>query len=1222
MNGLQNVVHRLRSAAVCQQSGLKDGYLLERFLAWHDQAAFAGLVHRHGRMVLGVCRRILRNHADAEDAFQATFLILVRKANSIVPRDNLANWLYGVANRTALKARMTMSRHETRQRRYRDTMASMTPAEKVWQDVLPLLDQELARLPDAYRSPIVLCDLEGKTRREAARQLGWPEGTVAGRLARGREMLAGRLARKGVLPATAALAGVLACNASAGGISSKLVAATTEGALAIATGASSVASGVIGAKVAALTSGVLRTMLISKLKLASALLCAAGILIGASGIATNPALGGGGAGEAECGGLAANQPADASAAGDVSEQAQADGQHKGLIATMGSAVLRHAGRVFFVSYVAGGRQIVSAGRDQTMRLWDASTGREIRRFDLSSNADRANQQNGAMMAGDFTFSMASDLDFPVATSPDGKHVAALDKNVLRIWELETGKEREAIRYLFPVGQAKAQMVAGGNARPGMLAQTALPSFVFSSDGKRLLVVMQGGVVRAWDVQGGKWAGESSKARNADKTATAWIVSGDGRYLAWQEGSNEQKDGLLKVEEIQTGALVATIQAGVGVQNRIHMTQFLADNKTLAWNTLGGELQILEIGKDKAPRPVTKAPTGKRLFDTALAFAPDDSRVAFMTNNFTIAVLDLKAGDMVWNLTAKPGDMVAVPSGAVVAPPRAFANWIRRGSDMAFSPDGKRLAASLGGLAVHQFDLETGKAIPRPGAGHATSILRLAIDGGTLVTCAAGDGVRLWNGVDGKEAGSLELAWKPGATVLSPNGKQVLAFRDGKIQTWDIASRQKIREVAAGQAAATWMAASPGANLLALRAPDNLRIRLIDAATGKVLREMQDSNVPETGQLQVITATMGGPGKDVVTGEVVFSPDGRFLAAANMFKKLTLWDVESGAKLWESDVGSSVAVHRFAFSPDGLMLVAVQGDGTLALIEATTGLVRRVIGEPRRETGSNTISVLSVGGGRYSLRFDDASENASSVAFSPAGRYVAASHASPGFEVWDVYAGKPAQGFGKHQGSITSLIFSADGKRIFSGSADTTAMAWDVSNLPAVPVLAKEELPAKMVVGLEADLAGKDAAKAYDAMRRLAGDGKAAVEVARRALKAVAAIDPKRVDQLIAELSDGKYDVRRKATAELEKHGELVVPALRDALRTDVSLEARQRMEGILAKITNAGRNPALVRDLRLVELLELVGTAEAREVLTGVSGGAHDARLTREAKQTLERIGR
>src|SRR5262249_22645957 len=147
------------------------------------------LVRRHAPMVWGVCRRVLGNLHDAEDAFQATFLILVRKAASIASPKLLANWLYGVAHQTALKARATNAKRRVRERQVTHMPEPAANEPDRWNDLQPLLDQELARLPNKYRVAIVLCDLEGKTRKEAAWQLGVPEGTLAARVARGRVML-------------------------------------------------------------------------------------------------------------------------------------------------------------------------------------------------------------------------------------------------------------------------------------------------------------------------------------------------------------------------------------------------------------------------------------------------------------------------------------------------------------------------------------------------------------------------------------------------------------------------------------------------------------------------------------------------------------------------------------------------------------------------------------------------------------------------------------------------------------------------------------------------------------------------------------------------------------------------------------------------------------------------------------------------------------------------
>lgn len=192
--------HLRRAATRPWTDECSDGELLDRYLRARDADAFAALLERHGPMVLGVCRRVLGHEADAEDAFQATFLVLVRKAATISPRNMVGNWLYGVAHRTALKARAMNALRRQKEQATAQTVAAGAPEAAV-EDVR-VLEQALHALPDKYRAPLLLCALEGKTLREAALHLGWPQGTVACRIARGREMLSRRLVRQGVLTLT------------------------------------------------------------------------------------------------------------------------------------------------------------------------------------------------------------------------------------------------------------------------------------------------------------------------------------------------------------------------------------------------------------------------------------------------------------------------------------------------------------------------------------------------------------------------------------------------------------------------------------------------------------------------------------------------------------------------------------------------------------------------------------------------------------------------------------------------------------------------------------------------------------------------------------------------------------------------------------------------------------------------------------------------------------
>ncbi|HEV3118103.1 MAG TPA: sigma-70 family RNA polymerase sigma factor, partial [Gemmataceae bacterium] len=226
--------HLRTTELLSDRARMTDGDLLERFVAGRDEAAFAALVRRHGPMVWGVCRRVLAGHQDAEDAFQATFLVLVRKAASVVPREMVGNWLYGVAHRTALNARAKEAQRRTRERQVTQMPEPADREQDLWQDLQPVLDQELSRLPNKYRAAIALCDLAGKTRKEVAQQFGVPEGTLSGWLTRGRAMLAKRLARQGLAMSAAALAAVLSQNVLSAGVPPTAVSNTIKAARLLA----------------------------------------------------------------------------------------------------------------------------------------------------------------------------------------------------------------------------------------------------------------------------------------------------------------------------------------------------------------------------------------------------------------------------------------------------------------------------------------------------------------------------------------------------------------------------------------------------------------------------------------------------------------------------------------------------------------------------------------------------------------------------------------------------------------------------------------------------------------------------------------------------------------------------------------------------------------------------------------------------------------------------
>ncbi|WP_231749273.1 RNA polymerase sigma factor [Tautonia plasticadhaerens] len=263
--------------------GLSDGQLLDRFVERHEEAVFEAIERRHGPMVWGVCRRVLRDHHDAQDAYQATFLVLARKAASIAHREKLGNWLYGVAYQTAMKARATRAKRQAREVQVPD-VPEPEIREQNRDDLLARLDRQLSRLPEKYRIPIVLCELEGRTHREAAEQLGVPVGTVSGRLSRARAMLARQLSRRGEAISGGSLAVLLAGEASAG-MPNALIGSTAQAASLIAARRAMMA-GMVSAEIAALTEEVMKMMLLSKIKIVMVvLLVSLALAVGGTGLA-------------------------------------------------------------------------------------------------------------------------------------------------------------------------------------------------------------------------------------------------------------------------------------------------------------------------------------------------------------------------------------------------------------------------------------------------------------------------------------------------------------------------------------------------------------------------------------------------------------------------------------------------------------------------------------------------------------------------------------------------------------------------------------------------------------------------------------------------------------------------------------------------------------------------------------------------------------------------
>jgi RNA polymerase sigma factor (sigma-70 family) len=290
---LNNFISQVKAVEMGREIAA-DGDLLTAYLQTRDDAAFAALVHRHAAMVWGVCRRILRHQQDAEDAFQATFLVLVHKAAGVADRVAVGNWLYGVAHQTAVRVRANTMKTNRRERQGATVLDPPAPERTDDSDLRDIVDDEVVSLPDKYRAVVVLCDLEERPRSEVARRLGVPEGTVAGRLARARAMLAKRFARRGLaLPG-----GVVTALVLEGGVTASapaaVVASTVKVASVVAAGQvlAGIPPGVVSARAVSIANATLTAMRLTRVK-AVALVVAIGFVCGTLGFSAYRSLDGG-----------------------------------------------------------------------------------------------------------------------------------------------------------------------------------------------------------------------------------------------------------------------------------------------------------------------------------------------------------------------------------------------------------------------------------------------------------------------------------------------------------------------------------------------------------------------------------------------------------------------------------------------------------------------------------------------------------------------------------------------------------------------------------------------------------------------------------------------------------------------------------------------------------------------------------------------------------------
>jgi RNA polymerase sigma factor (sigma-70 family) len=1098
-----------------------DGELLERFRARREEAAFAALVERHGPLVLRVCRRILRDPGAAEDAFQATFLVLARKAASVGRRERLAGWLRGVAARIALHACADMARRADREARVPSRIPADPLAEVSGRELCEALEEEVQRLPERLRGPVCLCFLEGRTRDEAARQLGWSLRTLQRRLGQARKLLQVRLSRRGLTLAAALLAAEVT-RPAVQAVPALLVCTTTRAVGRFALGPC--AGGAAPTPAVALARRFLQTTAAARARLAAAVLLAAGLVGGGTALLAGhsrpaqppPA-------QSEAPPTPAKQPTPAPR---VKARQDAFGDPLPPHALIRLGTLRWRTNAAYLAFLADGKTLVTADRfpGSTVRLWDAATGQERRRFALPRKflASITLSPDGRTLALNYM------------NEPDARAIALGDLGgPVVLWDAATGKE---------VRQLDARQMALGLA--------------FSPSGKLLAGACYDKVIRLWDTTTGALVRAITGHGIYVKEVT---FSPDGRLLA---GAGHDKT--IRLWGVRTGKEQAKLVGHTEVPSAL---AFSADGKLLASaSARDASARIWDVATGKEVRKLT----GLRGSPHCLAFSPDGKVLATGTADATQAAVQLWAPETGEELHRREG-----PWAWVVA--------------LAFSPDGQVLASAGTDNTIRLWDAATARETRAPG-GLPGVVQRVAFsaDGKSLYTQCVDQQLQEWDAERGTLQRRLvvrEEGPHRGSATFSPD-RRLLAtpgWNDNVVRLWDMSTGKMLRSLE-GHRTPPWNVTFSDDGRLLASAGSDKTVFIWETATGKERRRIAD----QPGQVRC----------------VAFAPDGRVLAGAvtpsAQEALIKLWDVGTGKELRSWSVNQ--LPNDLRFSPDGRYL-------------AFSG---RRAGSP--PVPGAAIILWDVAAGREYCRFvlPDARENGR-LAFSPDGRALASANGDGLIRLWEVATARERGRFSGHKVGTTDLTFSPDGTRLASGGLDTTALIWDVTGL------ADEVKPVRLspaeAAALWDDLADADAVKAHRAVWKLTAAPAEALALLAKKLRPAEADEP-RVDRLIAELDGADFDRRRKAARELERLGEQAEAALRKALAGTASAEMRRRVKQLLAKLEGPAVAPKTLRAVRAVEVLEHLGTPEARRLLRALAQGAPSARLTREARGSLGRLGR
>jgi RNA polymerase sigma factor (sigma-70 family) len=1148
-----------RCRVLCRpRAHVLDAELLRRFTHEGDADAFALLLERYAALVWGVCRRIVPRASDCEDAFQATFVALVRRPEAVDPNQALGAWLHTIAVRVA---RRTLER--SRRQQPLPVVPERATAGDVADDVssselLRMVDEEIERLPITVRTPLILCCLEGRTRDEAAETLGCSVAAVKSRLERGRNLLRRRLARRGVeLPAAFLVLGLTSDRIRAG-----LWAKTMQSALHPP--APAVAALAEAALLAFSTTGKCKVIL-------AALLLATGV---AGALLTlNPE----------------ETPASPQAkAASVEKKAEPprvrtdrhdDPLPDGATARLGTVRWRHGFFVFALAFSPDGTKIAAVGAGRDITLWDAATGKEIHQF-----PNKVDQPVGLAFSPDGKTIITSarkgiltfwDVDSGkevrqlqgsrsgsrVAFAPDGKTLAASNyDDTVRMWDLATGKEQRRLKCeqkglyglaFSPDGNLLATAGVDGTirfwdprteeARRRLAGHGKdVSRVVFSPNGKLLASSSEDNTIRFWDVATGQqlWKreervfGHQAIAFSPDGTL---LASGhlDGTIAIWDVASREEK------RRWQTGSM------------RVFTLAFSPDGKTLAAaSSMESTIHLWDVATGRERSPFEEHHAAIR----SLRFSPDGAKLVSIGQDQQVLHWDLATNtacrQFVWK--GEPLDVTALsPDGHTLAVGARADNEVRlwdvrtgkpgrvlgkheekksiRG--IAFSPDGKLLAAGYGDGTFRLWNAASGEERwhRHAGVGRARNVA-FSPDGKTLATTVLWDGcIRLWDAETGRERFAVESHHGPITTLRFSADRSTLisAGFDRTVQWWDLATQKPRRQFTWNSENFIRFALSPDGNTVAAVSDwKDHELGLWDVRTGK------STKLPGNHQATIHS--------------VAFSPDRRLVASGAMDGLIRVWDVREGKELRQiKGFTPQNSAMRLLFSPDSKTLASatrgVGNDVIGRLWDVASGKECRVfagrlfsecpaafspdgkvlatVNDPPRLHVEYLVRLWDTTTGKELCRHDGHRISVGPVAFSPDGKLVASGgggNEDNSIHVWEAATGRLIRRFDGHHSWVLAVAFAADGLTLASSAGDSTILLWDITGRQQDGKLPPAALTPRQLETCWKALAHPDAAKAYDAVWKLVAAPEQAVPFLGKHLTPVSTPDAKLVAQRLAE----------------------------------------------------------------------------------------------------------